>query len=120
MNNYRKNKALAIFRNTQPSMTDQSQANDTDINVIVKRYGVTGTAPGSAKQPIYEDFSEMPSDLREMLEQTKDVRKLRNRLPEQLKEMPVAELLALTPQKLRAILKPADKPKDEKPEDEKK
>lgn len=108
MNNYKRNKARAVFINDEPSMTDQSQARDTDINVIVKRYAQTGTAPGAATDPMFEDFSELPTDLRSMIEQTRGVVELRRRLPPRLAEMPVAQLLSLTEQQLTEILKPAE------------
>lgn len=34
----------------------QSQAEDADINVIVKRFGVTGQLPQSLKLPVFSDF----------------------------------------------------------------
>lgn len=112
MSNYYRNKLAAIYRNTEPSKTDQSQAKDTDINVIVNRYGVTGTAPGTTKEPLYEDFTELPRDLRGMIEKGRDLQRLRRQLPKQLAEMPVDQLLALSPDQINAILKPADKPAD--------
>lgn len=38
------------------SLTLQSQAIDADINVIVKRYGVTGQLPQGWSIPTYQDF----------------------------------------------------------------
>lgn len=112
MSNYKRNKLKARFFNTEPSATDQSQANDTDVNVIVKRYAITGTAPGAAHEPMYEDFTSIPGNLRDMIEQTRSVAKLRRTLPAPLREMPVDELLALKPEDIQRILKPADKPAD--------
>lgn len=43
------------------SLTDQSQAADADINTIMARYEKTGTVPGLDRQPIYGDFSDLPS-----------------------------------------------------------
>lgn len=37
----------------------QSQAQDADINVIVKRFGVTGQLPQGLRLPTYGDFSEV-------------------------------------------------------------
>lgn len=34
----------------------QSQKKDADINVLVKRYGLTGTIPQSFRPPTYQDF----------------------------------------------------------------
>lgn len=116
MNTYKTNKAKAIFRNEEPSATDQSQANDTDINVIIKRYGITGSAPGAAHEAMYEDFSELPNDLREMIEQSRDMARLRRELPAPLQEMDLHELLSLTPDKINAILQPTNKPTDTPPD----
>lgn len=38
------------------SLTLQSQAADADINVIVKRFGITGVMPQGFKLPTYQDF----------------------------------------------------------------
>lgn len=37
----------------------QSQKDDADINVIVKRFGLTGVMPQSVRVPRYEDFDEV-------------------------------------------------------------
>lgn len=106
MSNYRANKLASRTRNTDPTKTDQSQANDTDINVIVKRYKSSGVAPGAHSQPIYEDFSQLPRGLRDMLDAVKSLPMLRKQLPQPLAEMPMEELLSLTPDKLTSILTP--------------
>lgn len=116
--NYARNKALARFKNTEPSKTDQSQAADTDINVIVKRYGVYGTAPGTMKQPLFADFSQI-GDLRQMIEQTRDISRLRRSMPKQLAEMPLEDLLALNEEQLKNILAPPGAPPSEKKEEQK-
>lgn len=46
-----------------PSLTVQSQAEDADLNVIVKRFGLTGQMPQDVRVPMYGDFSEI-SDFR--------------------------------------------------------
>lgn len=120
MSIYARNKAKAVFINTKPTKTDQSQAHDTDINVIVKRYGITGTAPGATHQPIYEDFSELPRDLRSMIEESRSVARLRRQLPQPLREIPVAELVTMTPEQIQAKLDTVkhDYDKTNKPKDE--
>lgn len=101
----------AAFTDVGETMTDQSQAHDTDINVIVKRYGVFGQAPGIDKEPIYGDFSDLPTDLRGFIEMGRTLEDERARLPEPLREMSMEELFALTPEKLTEILTPpATKP----------
>lgn len=39
-----------------PSLTQQSQREDADINTIVKRFGLTGTLPQNVRVPEYGDF----------------------------------------------------------------
>lgn len=41
------------------SRTLQSHAEDADINVIVKRFGLTGEMPQGLKAPMFGDFSEV-------------------------------------------------------------
>lgn len=49
------------------SLTIQSQSEEADINVIMKRFGVTGELPQVARPPTYGDF-EAVSDYREALD----------------------------------------------------
>lgn len=44
---------------TEPSMTQQQFKEETDINTIVKRFGITGQVPTSIRMPSYMDFSEV-------------------------------------------------------------
>lgn len=39
------------------SMTVQSMAEDADLNVIVRRFGLTGKMPENPRVPIYADFT---------------------------------------------------------------
>lgn len=110
MSNYRKNKAAAVFNNTEPTMTDQSQANETDINVIVGKYGIGHTAPGAPGEPLYEDWTTFPTDLRDMIDTARRIEEHRQQLPEKLKNMYVEEILALTQDELTNILTPPAPP----------
>lgn len=47
------------FSNKEPSMTVQSQKNDADINVIVKRFGVTKRLPVVNRVPLVGDYDEV-------------------------------------------------------------
>lgn len=49
------------LRCEDPSRTDQSFAEETDINTIVKRFGLTGQLPdaGSVRAPLEGDFHEI-------------------------------------------------------------
>lgn len=107
---YRENKERAKTRNDQPTMTEQSQARDTDINVIVGKFIKTGVAPGAAQEPQYGDFSNLPSDLRGFIEVAESLAEKRAALPAKLKNMPMDELLALTPEQLTNILTPPAEP----------
>lgn len=44
------------------SLTVQSERDDADINVIVARFGLTGTMPENVRLPTYEDFTESITD----------------------------------------------------------
>lgn len=43
----------------EPTRTQQHQAAEADINLIVKRFSQTGLLPNAAKAPTYADFSEV-------------------------------------------------------------
>lgn len=49
------------------SRTLQSQKDDADINVIMKRFGVTGLAPNNVRAPTYGDFTDA-MDFRESMD----------------------------------------------------
>jgi len=107
--NYQTNKARAVTCDYTPTMTDQAGARDTDINVIVGQYLVSGRVPGSKQEPIYEDFSDLPKDLRGFIEMGRSLHTHKARLPEQLRGIPVAELVRLTDEQIGAILAPKEK-----------
>lgn len=117
--NWAKNKIAAIFINTEPTLTDQAGARDTDINVIVAQFGIHGQAPGAPGDPIYGDFTGLPQGLRESIETARRLDIYKNQLPDALKGMSIDELLALTPETLRAKLTPAETPADEKKDETK-
>lgn len=48
--------------NSEPSLTVQADAAAADINNIVKQFGLTGGLPYGNLQPVYDDFSEYPTD----------------------------------------------------------
>lgn len=50
-----------------PSLAIQSQAEDADINVIMKRFGITGVVPTVALPPQFGDFNQL-SDYREVMD----------------------------------------------------
>lgn len=109
---YRNNKKAAIYNNADPTVTDQSGANHSDINIIVGQQLITGYAPGAPKPPMYEDWTAFPTDLREALEASRALSKIRQGLPAQLQHKPIEELLRLTPNELKHILTPAPTPEE--------
>lgn len=109
---YKKRANLLASVNNEPTKTDQSGAEDSDVNVIVKRYGVYGTTPSGLKQPQFgTDYSEIPTDLRDMIESARMLEIYRGELPEALRALNVEDLITMTPQAIADILKPpAPKP----------
>lgn len=115
MSRYHDNAKRAEHTNNEPTMTDQSQGYETDINVIVGKYGIgqvtNGHEPGTGQ---YIDWTQFPRDLKEMIETARSLERHRAQLPEQLREMPINDILALTTEQLTNILKPPA-PKPETP-----
>lgn len=54
--------------NDQDSLTVQADAESSDINFIVKQFGVTGMLPYGRHQPFYDDVSDIPNDYRTALD----------------------------------------------------
>lgn len=107
---YLTNKARAIYVDDTPTMTDQAGANETNINVIIGRYGITGQIPGGSREPMYGDFSHLPDNLRDFIETARSYEERRKELPEALRNMDAEELMALTPNELTRKLTPAEPP----------
>lgn len=51
-----------------PSLAVQSAKEETDINVIVERFGVTGVAPQNIRPPTFEDYGDTVFDFRTAVE----------------------------------------------------
>jgi len=114
---YYRHKETCVTFNKEPTLTDQSQANDTDINVIVKRYTMHGQLPQTKQTARYGDFTEIPDNLRDLLELGKKAEQHRQALPDELKKLSTAQLLSLRPEQLKAIITPpATTPTDNKEE----
>lgn len=109
---YQINKVRSRTRTTEPSMTDQSQRSNTDINVMLSGYkmGEITTGRGAAAAPQYEDYANVPGDLRDMIELSRQMPTTRNKLPPALRDIPQDQLLSLSMDELQAILVPPAKP----------
>lgn len=111
---YRENKRKAVTYNDEPTLTDQSAAKDTDLNVIVNQFLVHGQAPGNSSEPMYGyDFTDYPGDLRGYIESARQVRYHHAQLPEELRSLRPEELLALTSEQIKAKLAPVETNKQE-------
>lgn len=110
---YQENRKRAQTKTTKPTLTDQSQADETNINKIIARYRITGRAPGKTQEPMYGDFVGFPKDLREMIETSRRIPGLQTTLPPQLRDMTVEQLLTLNDQEITRILTPEPPPKAE-------
>jgi len=110
---YAINKARSRTKNTKPSLTDQAAARETDRNVIVKRFMVSGQVPGG-KQPMFGDFSILPNNLKDFIRIGKSLKDHRANLPPELRNLPLHELLALTTKELAEKLKKPEPPAPDK------
>lgn len=102
-------RAKARTVNNEPTMTDQSGASETDLNVVLKRYAQSGTIQSHGKEPMYYDWTEFPEDFRGYLAAARNAEDLREQLPPGLRNMPDAQLLALTPEQIEQMLTPPAK-----------
>jgi len=98
---YQINRLLARTENYEPTKTDQSQRDGTDINVIVDMAMKTGQMPGPTTEPIYADFAALPDGLREFLDLNREQEQIRRELPEALKGMSTSEIANSDPRDLQ-------------------
>lgn len=106
---YALNKANSRTKNTKPTLTDQSAAQDTDRNVIVKKFMVTSQVP-AGRPGFYANLAELPEDLRGFINQARSLQNLRGNLPPELRNLSLNDILALTPEQLRDKLKKPEPP----------
>lgn len=66
------------------SLALQSQREDADINVIVKRFGVTGHLPQASIQPLFYDFNDV-FDYRTALEAVRSAEEAFLRVPAEIR-----------------------------------
>lgn len=105
---YQINKMASKTRTTAPSLTDQSQRDSTDINVMLKgaTFGNLEFGKGAAPAPVAQDYTNLPGDYREMIELTRQLPQYIGQLPPQLRDIPPERLIAMQPAELLAIMKP--------------
>jgi len=116
---YQLNRIKARTRTTTPTLTDQSQLKNTDINLMLGNFefGDVKTGVGAAAAPTYEDYSEVPTDFRDIIELQRQLPNTRQKLPPALQGIPIDQLLNLTQQQLLEILTPPA-PEPAKPTEE--
>ena len=92
----RSDRAAELHPYDPVSLTVASQAEDNDLNVLMKRFGITGKMPENPRVPMYGDFTEI-TDYRSALDAIRqanenfaefpaDVRARFNNDPQQLLE----------------------------------
>jgi len=97
------------------SKTDQSQRNDCDLNIIVRKHMPGTVVAGGNAPPIYgADLSNIPRDLADAIHTIRNLDTLRGRLPQQFKDLAIDDLLELTPDAIHKILTPAETPPTKK------
>lgn len=84
-NHSRDRSGFFATKNTDESLTQQSDAKDCDINIIMKRYGVTGQLPQVTVQPMYGDFTDV-TDYREAVERIKAADTLFAQIPAKVRK----------------------------------
>lgn len=68
-----------------PSLTQQSQGAEADINTIVKRFGLTGQLPSGVRAPTYGDFSGV-DDYRTALDSIREAEASFMRMPAEVRK----------------------------------
>ncbi|QKI28887.1 VP3 [Trichosanthes kirilowii gokushovirus] len=69
----------------QVSLTKSEFAHEANINTIVKRFNVTGVAPGRRGEPLQGNFEEVP-DFQTMLNRVRDVEAKFSTLPAKVRK----------------------------------
>jgi len=58
--------------NDQPSMTQQSHYDQTDVNAIVARFERTGAMPPPTKPAMYGDVTDLQGELTELIQRSQE------------------------------------------------
>lgn len=70
--------AIDVF---EASRTIQSDAEDADINVLVRRFGVTGQMPQNVRVPTFEDFGDEVFDFQSAMNAVRRAEESFNAMP---------------------------------------
>lgn len=100
------------------TLTDQSQADECDLKIIVKRFMPGTMVPGGKSPQFGVDMTGIPRDLAEAIHAVRNMEKIRGKLPTEFQELAVEDLLSLTPEGIMEIIKKAA-PEPPKPEEKK-
>lgn len=77
--------AATGLRCQDPSLAVQSQAEEADINTIVRNFGITGKLPENVRAPSYGDFREGITDFRSALDAVKAAEQSFMAMPSELR-----------------------------------
>lgn len=102
---YERARGLAT-KTVDPTLTDQSGREQTDINIIINHMHKFGSVGVKPRPSMYGDFTAIPPDIRGVIEQARSIDLLRGQLPKELKNLTVQDLVELTPERLTTILTP--------------
>lgn len=72
-------------RNTEESLTQQGDLEETDINILLKKYAVSGTLPQIVKPPLSGDFT-TTNDFRTMLDVVRSAQEQFEEVPAQIRK----------------------------------
>lgn len=70
---------------SDPSLAQQSALEESDINTIVRRFGLTGQLPVGMRAPTYADFGDQIFDFQSAMNAVRSAEESFNRLPAQVR-----------------------------------
>lgn len=69
-----------------PSLADQSQRDEVDINTVIARFGITGHLPENAQLPMYAEFDRV-YDRHSVMNEVIDAQTMYNQMPEAVRHL---------------------------------
>ncbi len=70
---------------SEPTLAQQSFKEDSDINVILERFNITGELPPASREPQYGDFLDSPVDYKSAMDVVMSAQSAFNALPARLR-----------------------------------